>query len=72
MPLAGGIGDGSGVPNLAKPAEPFPVQPREYSGGGQSSSGIITVMTGRGSSMSRGPYMAMSLIRRGARLSLRT
>jgi hypothetical protein len=27
MPLAAGFGDGSGVPNMAKPAEPFPVQP---------------------------------------------
>jgi hypothetical protein len=40
--------------------------------GGQSSSGIIIVMAGSVLSMSRGPHMATSLIRRGARLSLRT
>jgi hypothetical protein len=39
---------------------------------GQSSSGIITVMAGCGSSMSSGPHMATSLTRRGAQLSLRT
>ncbi len=35
VPLAAGFGDGSGVPNIAKPAEPFPVQPGAW---GQSSS----------------------------------
>ena len=38
----------------------------------QSSSGIITVMAGCGSSMSSGPQVAMSFTSRAARLSLRT
>ena len=41
-------------------------------GGGQSSSGIIKVMAGCGSSMSSAPQVAMSLTSRAARLSLRT
>ena len=39
---------------------------------GQSSSGIIKVMAGCGSSMSSAPQVAMSLTSRAARLSLRT
>ena len=31
-PLAAGFGDGSGVPNKAKAAEPLPVQPRDLCG----------------------------------------
>ena len=45
---------------------------RAHVSAGQSSSGIITVMAGCGSSMSSAPQVAMSLTSRAARLSLRT
>jgi hypothetical protein len=50
----------------------MPVEPRDFSGWVNPGPASFTALAGSGGSMSRGPHMATNVIRRGARLSLRT